>query len=130
MISSVQLQTIFPLAQKRIETFISPLQAAMDETNIATPPRQAAFLAQVRHESAELARIQSAIVDVMADSEVSAFCRTRTRPPAWFSKRWNDTAWQVDVSAVGSLIAPYPAGTCHLTRVSETPMSSCLHMAA
>jgi len=54
MISSAQLQTIFPLASKRIDSFIGPLQTAMQNTNIVTPQREAAFLAQVGHESAEL----------------------------------------------------------------------------
>jgi putative chitinase len=55
MISPIQLQSIFPLAQKRIGVFLEPLAAAMEEAEIRTPLRQAAFLAQIGHESGELA---------------------------------------------------------------------------
>jgi putative chitinase len=55
MISPLQLLAIFPLAQQRIGNFIDPLNAAMDAAGIDSRARQAAFLAQVGHESAELA---------------------------------------------------------------------------
>jgi putative chitinase len=53
-VSTMQLATIFPDAQERIALFVSPLNAAMQEFGITTPSRQAAFLAQVGHESGEM----------------------------------------------------------------------------
>lgn len=46
------LRAICPLSnQKRLATFVEPLNAAMQEFGINTLPRQAAFLAQLAHES-------------------------------------------------------------------------------
>jgi putative chitinase len=55
MISPLQLLAIFPLAQQRIDAFIEPLNAALDAAGIGSRVRQAAFLAQIGHESGELA---------------------------------------------------------------------------
>ena len=49
-----QLKEIMPYAGKRAETFLEPLNAAMAEFEINTPARQAAFLAQIAHESGSL----------------------------------------------------------------------------
>lgn len=49
-----QLYQIMPNARSRATLFINPLNAAMDEFAINTPARQAAFLAQVGHESGQL----------------------------------------------------------------------------
>lgn len=49
-----ELRTIIPFAGKRAEVFIGPLNAAMDEFEINTPARQAAFIAQIAHESGSL----------------------------------------------------------------------------
>jgi putative chitinase len=54
MISHAQLQMILPQAQQRVGSFIDPLNSAMQEADIVSAVRQAAFLAQVAHESAEL----------------------------------------------------------------------------
>lgn len=48
------LLKIMPYAKPHIAAFFSPLCAAMDEFQINTPARQAAFLAQVGHESGQL----------------------------------------------------------------------------
>lgn len=48
------LLKIMPYAVKRVDTFIQPLNAAMQEFQINTPARQAAFLAQIGHESGQL----------------------------------------------------------------------------
>ena len=53
-ISLEQLKQILPFAGKRADVFISPLNLAMDEFEITTPLRQAAFLAQIAHESGSL----------------------------------------------------------------------------
>ena len=45
---------IMPLAGRRATLFLEPLKAAMAEFGIDTPLRQAAFLAQVGHESGQL----------------------------------------------------------------------------
>lgn len=49
-----QLREIYKHAGERCDVFIDPLNAAMEEFHINTPLRQAAFLAQVGHESGEL----------------------------------------------------------------------------
>lgn len=48
-----ELQTILPYAHANAANFIEPLNAAMDEFEINTPERQAAFIAQVGHESGQ-----------------------------------------------------------------------------
>jgi predicted chitinase len=55
MISLDQLQTIMPnLPAERAQTFLPWLNAAMDEGEINTPLRMAAFLGQIAAESGEL----------------------------------------------------------------------------
>lgn len=54
MMTLDQLRAIMPQARARAEIFLAPLNAAMDEFGIDTPARQAAFLAQVAHESGSL----------------------------------------------------------------------------
>jgi len=49
-----QLLAIMPHAKKRIDVFLPHLAAAMAEYEINTPARQAAFLAQIGHESGQL----------------------------------------------------------------------------
>jgi putative chitinase len=49
-----QLQRIMPNARRQAGVFVSALNAAMVRRQINTPQRQAAFLAQVGHESGEL----------------------------------------------------------------------------
>lgn len=49
-----QLRAIMPYAGKRAETYLDPLNRAMAEYKIDTADRQAAFLAQVAHESGSL----------------------------------------------------------------------------
>lgn len=49
-----QLKMIMPYAGKRAEVFLDPLNRAMAEFEINRPLRQAAFLAQVAHESGSL----------------------------------------------------------------------------
>lgn len=54
MIALEQLQKIIPYAGPRAGVFLVPLNDAMAEFEIDTPARQAAFLAQVAHESGSL----------------------------------------------------------------------------
>lgn len=54
MISELQLQQILPGARQRAAEFIGPLITATTEFDITTPLREAAFLAQVGHESNQL----------------------------------------------------------------------------
>ncbi|UST93747.1 glycoside hydrolase family 19 protein [Pseudomonas siliginis] len=53
-ISTQQIQIIMPNARHQAGVFVSALNAAMTSRQINTPQRQAAFLAQVGHESGEL----------------------------------------------------------------------------
>ncbi len=55
------LLAIMPYAKSRIAAFFSPLVDAMEEFDISTPARQAAFLAQVGHESGQLASISESL---------------------------------------------------------------------
>lgn len=48
------LKTIMPHACARIELFLEPLNATLQEFDITTGKRAAAFLAQIAHESGEL----------------------------------------------------------------------------
>ena len=51
MISITNLQRIIPYAGPRAAVFVGPLNSAMDEFGIDNPLRQAAFIAQLAHES-------------------------------------------------------------------------------
>lgn len=48
-----QLRKIMPHSHAKAALFIDPLNAAMREFDISTPARQAAFLAQIGHESGQ-----------------------------------------------------------------------------
>lgn len=54
MITLEELKQIMPYAGNRAETYLEHLNNAMDEFDIDTPQRQAAFLAQLAHESGSL----------------------------------------------------------------------------
>jgi putative chitinase len=54
MLTADQLKRILPFAGMRAEAFCQPLNDAMVEFDINTPARQAAFIAQVGHESGQL----------------------------------------------------------------------------
>ncbi len=58
MITLEQLQSIMPAAGPRASVFLIPLNEAMDEVESNTPERQAAFLAQVAHESGSLRYVE------------------------------------------------------------------------
>jgi predicted chitinase len=59
MVTNDQLRAIMPhLAAAKAQVCLPCLVAAMDEFAIASPPRMAAFLAQVAHESGELRFMQ------------------------------------------------------------------------
>lgn len=53
-VTEQQLQRIMPNARRQAGVFVSALNAAMGHRQINTPKRQAAFLAQVGHESGQL----------------------------------------------------------------------------
>ena len=54
MITLDQLKEIMPYAGQRAEVYLDPLNQTMEEFGIDTPRRQAAFLAQLAHESGSL----------------------------------------------------------------------------
>src|SRR5437868_3942805 len=61
-VSAKQLQAIMPkMTDERSATFLRLLNDAMKEFEISTPQRQAAFLAQVAHESGELRHMEEMI---------------------------------------------------------------------
>lgn len=47
-----------PFAKARIPSFVAPLNGAMHEFHINSPIRQAAFIAQIAHESGELRYVE------------------------------------------------------------------------
>ena len=49
-----ELLKIMPYAKLKVDVFLAPLNKAMDEFQINTPMRKAAFLGQIGHESAQL----------------------------------------------------------------------------
>jgi len=53
-VTGAQLLVIMPFAGQRAALYLAPLNGAMQEFGIDTPARQASFLAQVGHESAQL----------------------------------------------------------------------------
>ena len=53
-ITEKQLQQICPNAREQAGVFVSVLNDAMGRREINTPQRQAAFLAQIGHESGQL----------------------------------------------------------------------------
>jgi putative chitinase len=54
VITEAQLVRVMPLARKRIDLWLAPINEAMIEYGIDTPRRIAAFLAQIAHESGSL----------------------------------------------------------------------------
>ena len=54
MITAEELHKVMPFAKGRVEIFVEPLNAAMQRFYIDNPMREAAFLAQIAHESGEL----------------------------------------------------------------------------
>lgn len=58
MITLDQLRAIMPHAGTRAAVFLPAINDAMDEFGIDTPPRQAAFLAQICHESGSLCYVR------------------------------------------------------------------------
>jgi putative chitinase len=58
MVTINQLYNIMPNGGKRIDPFVEPLNAAMAEFSINTPARQAAFIAQIAHESGEFRYVE------------------------------------------------------------------------
>jgi putative chitinase len=58
MITLAQLQVVMPYAHATAAKFIDPLNAAMDEFDINTPERTAAFIAQLAHESGQFRYVE------------------------------------------------------------------------
>ena len=56
-----ELLLILPSATAQAEVFLAPLNAAMAEFDIDSPARQAAFLAQVGHESRQFASLEESL---------------------------------------------------------------------
>lgn len=58
MVTINQLYNIMPNGKQSIDPYVNPLNAAMKEFNINTLARQAAFIAQIAHESAEFRMVE------------------------------------------------------------------------
>lgn len=77
-----QLLAIAPVGA-RADTFLSPLNAAMDRFGIDTPARQAAFIAQALHESANL----TAMTENLNYSPASLIATFNTRKTQRFTEQ-------------------------------------------
>ena len=80
MLTSESLAKIIPFAGRRVGLFLIPLSEAMDEFGIDTPLRQAAFIAQVAHESGSLRYVEEIasgmfIVAFTKKEEVDAYLK-------------------------------------------------------
>lgn len=71
MITGTQLQSIMPFAKARIPSFVAPLNGAMHEFHINSPIRQAAFIAQIAHESGELRYVEELASGAAYEGRVS-----------------------------------------------------------
>ena len=58
MITIEQFNAVMPHARSKVPLYADALNDAMDEFEVNTPQRQAAFLAQVAHESGELRYVE------------------------------------------------------------------------
>ena len=67
-----QLLAIAPAAAAQVDRFLLPLNVAMDRFGIDSPARQAAFLAQILHESLNLTRMTENL-NYSADSLIATF---------------------------------------------------------
>lgn len=92
MISRAQLQRIMPrLSDARAHEFYAPLSDAMHEFGINTPAREAAFLAQLAHESGEF-RYMEELADGIAyngradlgNTSIEARTYSNGNPGPWF----------------------------------------------
>ena len=72
MIAFAQLKQIMPFAGASAQRFVQPLNEAMLEFDISTPLRQAAFLAQVAHESGSLNYVRELASGAAYDTGVLA----------------------------------------------------------
>lgn len=57
MLAREDILCVMPGSAAYLDAFVEPLNSAMDEFEINTPERQAAFLAQVAHESTEMTHL-------------------------------------------------------------------------
>jgi putative chitinase len=57
-VTKEQLLAILPYAKGKVDVYLPFLNAAMDEFEINTPARQAAFIAQIGHESAQFRYVE------------------------------------------------------------------------
>ena len=71
MLDEATLLKIMPHAKSRVQEFLEPLNAAMREFHINTPVRQAAFLAQIAHESGELRYVKELASGAAYEGRVS-----------------------------------------------------------
>ena len=71
MLDEATLLKIMPHAKSRVQDFLESLNAAMREFHINTPERQAAFLAQIAHESGELRYVKELASGAAYEGRVS-----------------------------------------------------------
>lgn len=90
-----QLQQIFPQSRQQAALFFDPLARAMGVFQINTPPRIAAFLAQIGHESGEL-RVLEENLNYRADRLLAVF-------PKYFSEK-TAPAYARNPQSIASLV--------------------------
>lgn len=100
MISLEQLQAIIPAAGSRADKWLDPLNAAMEEFEIAaTQERQAAFIAQIAHESGGLVYVREIWGPIGAQNRYERNLNAEW-PPTPADQR-NSLAWQLGNSDPG-----------------------------
>ncbi len=104
MITEDQLLAIARVGRERMAIFVDPLNAAMHEARINTGLRQAAFLAQVMHESGRLMYMKELASGIKYEGRVSLGntqpgdgVKYKGRGPIQITGRANYTAIMMDL---------------------------------
>jgi putative chitinase len=97
------LAAVGPIPPERAAAWIQPLEAAMNLFMIDTPERVAAFLAQIMHESANLARLEEDL-NYSAQRLVEVWPKRFFLPPDQAAGRANAQDYQNNPQALANLV--------------------------